>query len=90
MARLAGLPEPVLDRAEDVLARLEASEASSAPHAGLADDLPLFAAARASPSGTAKTKELGTRKGPGRDPPDELSPREALDALYELRQRLAE
>ncbi len=44
VARLAGLPLAVTERAAEVLARLEAGEASSAP-AALADDLPLFAAA---------------------------------------------
>ena len=44
VARLAGLPAAVLERAEDVLHHLEQGEARSAP-AALADDLPLFAAA---------------------------------------------
>ena len=43
VARLAGLPEAVLARAEEVLHRLEQGEAKST--ADLAEDLPLFAAA---------------------------------------------
>ena len=45
VARLAGLPEAVLARAEQVLHRLEQGEAKST--ADLAEDLPLFAAAPA-------------------------------------------
>ena len=51
--------------------------------------VPLFAAAPARPaSGTAKTKESEVEKALAQINPDELSPREALDALYALRQRL--
>ncbi|MDA0674952.1 MAG: DNA mismatch repair protein MutS, partial [Proteobacteria bacterium] len=78
VARLAGLPPAVISRAEHVLAGLERGEASGAV-ARLADDLPLFAAA-------PPPKE---RRSPALDAlealrPDELSPREALDALYRL------
>ena len=48
VARLAGLPAPVLARAEEVLHHLEQGEARPAP-ARLAEDLPLFAAAAARP-----------------------------------------
>jgi DNA mismatch repair protein MutS len=55
----------------------------------LADDLPLFAAAPARPaSGSGRTKESEVEKALAEVNPDELSPREALDVLYALRQRL--
>ena len=88
VAQLAGLPAAVVARAEEVLAVLEKGEQSGAV-TKLADDLPLFAAAPARPaSGTAKTKESEVEKALAEVNPDELSPREALDVLYALRQRL--
>jgi DNA mismatch repair protein MutS len=88
VAQLAGLPAAVVSRAEEVLAVLEKGDQSS-PVTRLADDLPLFAAAPARPaSGTAKAKESEVEKALAEINPDELSPREALDALYALRQRL--
>jgi DNA mismatch repair protein MutS len=87
---LAGLPEAVLARAEEVLQRLEEGEASAAP-ARLADDLPLFAAALSRPVATP-----ATIAGPppveallATSSPDELSPREALDLVYRLKAMLA-
>ncbi|MBA3897855.1 MAG: DNA mismatch repair protein MutS, partial [Sphingomonadaceae bacterium] len=44
VARLAGLPPPVLDRAKSVLAKLEAGRAATGGLAVGLDDLPLFAA----------------------------------------------
>ena len=85
VARLAGLPHPVLDRAEAVLANLEAGEAGSAA-ARLADDLPLFAAALRQPAtdvGPAATSPVETMLADIQ--PDELSPREALDLVYRLK-----
>jgi DNA mismatch repair protein MutS len=88
VAQLAGLPAAVVTRAEEVLAVLEKGEQSGAV-TKLADDLPLFAAAPARPaSGSSKTKESEVEKALAEVNPDELSPREALDVLYALRQRL--
>jgi DNA mismatch repair protein MutS len=88
VAQLAGLPAAVVSRAEEVLAVLEKGDQSSAV-TRLADDLPLFAAAPARPtSGAVKTKESEVEKALAEINPDELSPREALEALYALRQRL--
>jgi DNA mismatch repair protein MutS len=89
VARLAGLPEAVLARAEEVLKRLEEGEAASAP-ARLADDLPLFAAAiqRAAPvpaqAAPSAVEELLRTASP-----DELSPRQALELVYRLKGLLA-
>jgi DNA mismatch repair protein MutS len=81
VAKLAGLPAPVVARAEAVLKLLEAGEQGGAL-ARLADDLPLFAAARAAPP-AAKTPPLVAAL---RDlDADALSPREALELVYRLK-----
>ncbi len=84
VAKLAGLPEPVVARARQVLARLE--KADRRPKAGdeSIDDLPLFSAARprgASPADlpSAVEKLLLAMH------PDDLSPKAALEKLYELK-----
>ena len=83
VAKLAGLPAGVTARAEEVLEILENGEEGGAL-ARLADDLPLFRAARrtapapAAPISPAEALLRDTR-------PDELSPREALELLYRLR-----
>jgi DNA mismatch repair protein MutS len=88
VAQLAGLPAAVVARAEQVLAVLEKGEQSGAV-TKLADDLPLFAAAPARPaSGTAKAAESEVEKALASANPDELSPRQALELLYELRRKL--
>ena len=88
VARLAGLPEAVLVRAEEVLRRLEEGEARSAP-ARLAEDLPLFAAAleRAAPPPPASEPSRVEQLLRGINP-DELTPRAALELLYSLRGEL--
>ena len=70
-----------------VLAALEKGEQSGAV-TRLADDLPLFAAAPTRPAGLAKQQESEVEKALGEINPDELSPREALELLYSLRQRI--
>ena len=82
VAKLAGLPRPVIARAKEVLARLEAGKAKTGGLAASLDDLPLFAAAAAPAATDALRERLATLA------PDQLSPREALDLLYELK-RLA-
>ena len=82
MARLAGLPPSVIARAREVLEKLEASEREGAA-ASLADALPLFQArvAQAAPPARASGVEARLKE----IVPDHLTPREALDLLYELR-----
>ena len=88
VAQLAGLPAAVVARAEQVLAVLEKGEQSGAV-TRLADDLPLFAAAPSRPaSGTAKPVESEVEKALASVNPDELSPKQALELLYELRRKL--
>ena len=83
VARLAGLPDRALVRAEEVLATLEKGEQSGAL-ARLADDLPLFAAAPP-PAPPAPSPAEAMLTGIN---PDEMSPREALEILYKLRAAL--
>ena len=61
VAKLAGLPPSVIERAKLVLAQLEAEDRIS-PARKLIDDLPLFAAARA-PSPTAPSRRRADRSG---------------------------
>ncbi|MFO1035218.1 MAG: DNA mismatch repair protein MutS [Geminicoccaceae bacterium] len=85
VARLAGLPASVIRRAQEVLKRLEESEARAAP-ARLAEDLPLFAAAP-SPDVEPEPAEVHPLEATLRDVrPDELSPREALALVYRLKE----
>ncbi|MBR7617863.1 DNA mismatch repair protein MutS [Phenylobacterium sp. 20VBR1] len=79
VAKLAGVPAPVVIRAREVLERLE-RETGAPAHL---DDLPLFAvtapgvAERSGPSAVdAAVAELD---------PDSMSPREAMAALYRLK-----
>jgi DNA mismatch repair protein MutS len=81
VARLAGIPAPVLHRAEAVLKTLEQGEQGGAV-ARLAEDLPLFAASAAAEPEAARSSALEEALADIR--PDELSPREALEALYRL------
>ena len=86
VARLAGVPAPVVARARTVLDKLEKGRAETGGLAAGLGDLPLFAAA-ATPSGTGQ----GTASDPLRNELealdiDALSPREALDVLYRLKQ----
>lgn len=78
VARLAGVPEPVIRRAEAILKRLEDSGIrQSAPQ--LLAELPLFAApAAAAPAEDPLRALLATAQ------PDSLSPRDALDLVYRL------
>ena len=85
VARLAGLPPAVLKRAKDVLARLEAGKAKTGGIAAGLDDLPLFAAAVAQTEG--KVDPL--RQALDTIDADALSPREALEQLYRLKQLAA-
>src|SRR6202790_4957215 len=88
VAKLAGLPAPVIARAKSVLAKLEAQDRGQTARA-LADDLPLFAvpsraAAEAAPPSEAEQLIDAVRALH----PDEMSPRDALEALYALKAKL--
>jgi DNA mismatch repair protein MutS len=81
VARLAGVPAPVLRRAKAVLDKLEKGRAATGGLAAGLDDLPLFAAALQAED--AKRDPLRERLGA--IDLDALSPREALEVLYELK-----
>ena len=87
VAKLAGLPPSVIERAKLVLAQIEAEDRTS-PTRKLIDDLPLFAArpTAASPADNALTALVEALEALH---PDEMSPREALEALYVLKTQLA-
>lgn len=81
VARLAGLPDLVLTRAQEVLATLEMDERGSEA-ARLTDDLPLFSSSVSSvhrPGLQLLLEEVDAIK------PDSLSPLEALEVLYKLK-----
>lgn len=82
VAKLAGLPQAVINRAKDVLGQLEASERQNPTT--LIDDLPLFGIAKQTHASiTAKDDIL--RRTLEAINPDELTPREALEQLYALK-----
>jgi DNA mismatch repair protein MutS len=85
VAKLAGLPASVVARAEEVLELVQSNDRRSAL-TRLAEDLPLFSAARpgapAAPAASELEQALAALK------PDEMSPRAALEALYRLRDLL--
>jgi DNA mismatch repair protein MutS len=92
VAKLAGLPASVIERAKVVLAQIEAEDRVS-PARRLIDDLPLFASARpAAPAqqdsaqGSALTALVEALAALN---PDDMSPRDALEALYALKTQLA-
>lgn len=86
VARLAGVPAPVVNRAKAVLEKLEATrEATGGIAAGLGD-LPLFAALRAEPQPASPEQQLAESLRAA--DLDALTPREALDLLYEWKRAL--
>src|SRR6516162_10105515 len=86
VAKLAGLPPAVIARAQLVLAKLEAEDRAS-PRGF--DDLPLFAATPrpASPPRAAAIDSVIAVLASLH--PDEMSPRDALEALYALKAKAA-
>ena len=88
VAKLAGLPASVIARAKSVLAKLEAQDRGQTARA-LADDLPLFAVpsrAAVEPAPPSEGEKL--MEAVKALHPDEMSPREALEALYALKAKL--
>jgi DNA mismatch repair protein MutS len=86
VARLAGLPHSVIERAKLVLAQLEQEDRGTSK--GF-EDLPLFAAgAPQHPPPAAGDTYNEFLSALAALHPDDLSPREALEALYALKARL--
>ena len=91
VAKLAGLPAAVIERAKLILAELEAEDRTS--HARrLIDDLPLFAASARPSPGPPTLDEAGNLviAALAALNPDEMSPRQAIEALYALKAKAAE
>ncbi|EAR53057.1 DNA mismatch repair protein [Oceanicola granulosus HTCC2516] len=85
VARLAGLPDSVIERARVVLEALEAGEREGGgARRAVIDDLPLFAAAPP-PAPVSPVKPSGVEARLEEVLPDELSPRDALALVYELK-----
>ncbi len=84
VAKLAGLPATVVERARVVLEQLEQNERQGGKQKALIDDLPLFSIAPPAPAPVAKASPavelLDTIQ------PDDLSPRDALDLIYKLKE----
>ena len=90
VARLAGLPAAVIDRARAVLEALESGEREGAGRqSALIDDLPLFRAAPAMAPAPPVAKGSAVEGRLKEIHPDELTPKEALVLLYELRAMVA-
>jgi DNA mismatch repair protein MutS len=84
VAQLAGLPPIVVERARAVLTMLEKNEREGAGQKALIDDLPLFAATQ-SPSAPQSSGSSAVDERLADIIPDELTPREALQMLYDLK-----
>jgi len=81
VAKLAGLPVPVLARAGEVLHELEKADGRPKP-ADLAGDLPLFQATKP-PSGFDEPSPF--ERAFATLNPDAMTPKDALEALYRLK-----
>nr|WP_119680452.1 DNA mismatch repair protein MutS [Indioceanicola profundi] len=89
VARLAGLPKPVVSRAEQVLEVLEKGDQAGAV-SRLAEDLPLFSALLNRPPPRSAQPVADPEPSPVEEAlkavnPDDLSPKQALEELYRLR-----
>ena len=82
VAKLAGVPPAVVARAREVLERLENQQSSPAR----LDDLPLFAAT--TPASVAEGAPSAVEEALASLDVDGMSPREALEALYRLKNQL--
>ncbi len=84
VARLAGLPASVIERAKIVLEALEKGDREGGKPATLIDDLPLFRAAPVAPPPPQKTVSAVDERLKDIHP-DELTPMEALRLIYEIK-----
>ncbi len=84
VAKLAGLPASVIERAKVVLEALEKGEREGGKQATLIDDLPLFRAAPV-PALPAAPKESAVEARLRDIHPDELTPIEALRLIYDIK-----
>ncbi|AKO98716.1 DNA mismatch repair protein MutS [Marinovum algicola DG 898] len=85
VAQLAGLPKVVVGRAREILDALEQGEREGSKQKAVIDDLPLFSAMAAAPAPVAAAEPSEAEARLRELHPDELSPREALQVIYELK-----
>ncbi|MCQ0988844.1 DNA mismatch repair protein MutS [Jiella marina] len=88
VAKLAGLPAAVVERARHVLSELERG-GSQARRTAFIDDLPLFSAALRKPdaaTGAGDERHAALAAALNALDPDTMSPRAALDEIYRLKQ----
>ncbi len=83
VARLAGLPQAVVERARDVLHQLEDSSSGQSVSA-LVDELPLFSV-KAKQAERAVQQDDQIRNLLADTVPDDMTPREAMERLYALK-----
>ncbi len=81
VAKLAGLPDAVVTRAEEVLRALEEGREGHKPLAKI-DDLPLFGAS------APDSKKSEVEEALKAIEPDALTPKQALEMLYDLKRKL--
>ncbi|MDD3182216.1 MAG: DNA mismatch repair protein MutS [Alphaproteobacteria bacterium] len=82
VARMAGLPKSVVERAESVLHALETGETGN-KHLDIVENLPLFRAAQ--PKTAVKETGSAIEQALKELNPDELTPKSALEELYRLK-----
>jgi DNA mismatch repair protein MutS len=85
VAKLAGLPEPVIARANEVLRALDEGREGHKPLARI-DDLPLFAQAAKALKPAANPLEAALKSVD----PDALTPKAALELVYALKRLAAD
>ncbi len=86
VAKLAGVPGSVVERARQVLEKLEQARTETGGLAAGLGELPLFAAAAAPEPAPTKEEALAARLVA--TDLDALSPRDALDLLYDLKRSI--
>ena len=85
VAKLAGMPESVVERAREILNCLEEDEQNAAGKtASLIDELPLFAESRQASQNQLPPETNTLINKLNQINPDELSPLDALSLIYEL------
>ncbi len=82
VAQLAGIPPRVITRANEILNMLQSTKSNQM----IADDLPLFSASAPEKTPIAPSEIEIMLKDID---PDQLSPKQALDILYDLKQKTA-
>ena len=88
MAKLAGMPPEVLERAKSVLIELSSDEHTNLNDKdSLLNNLPLFDIGLKNQT-VHSSKELQLKQKIDKLKPDDLTPREALEAIYDLKKSL--